>query len=132
MTGETELRLASDTFLKRVERLHELEEQKRAAEPGTPEMLRLTRLVEELAGEVLGTASRQTDLAELAAKRRPGRLRPIEQVPPRAIPEILAEWRDAERALAAADAGSVEWEARRIDVERLRDEYRRAYEDRQH
>ena len=131
MTGETELRQASDTFLRRVERLHELEEQKRLAEPGTPEMLRLTRLIEELAGEVLGTASRQTDLAELAAKRQPTKLRPIEDVPPRSIPEILGDWRDAERALAGAAAGSVEWEAHRADVERLRDEYRRAYEERQ-
>ena len=130
MTGETELRQASDTFLKRVERLHELEEQKRTAEPGSPEMLRLTRLVEELAGEVLGTASRQTDLAELAAKRQPVKLRPIENVPPRPIPEILAQWRDAERALDAAEPGSVEWEARRADVERLRDEYGRAYKER--
>jgi hypothetical protein len=131
MTGETELRQASDTFLRRVERLHELEEQKRLAEPGTPEMLRLTRLIEELAAEVLGTASRQTDLAELAAKRQPTRLRPIEDVPPRSIPEILGEWRDAERSLTTAEAGSIEWETHRADVERLRDEYRRAYEGRQ-
>jgi hypothetical protein len=115
MTGETELRQTSDTFLKRVERLHELEEQKRTTEPGTPEMLRI---------------SRQTDLAELAAKRQPVKQRPIEDVPPRPIPEILVEWRDAERALEAAEAGSVDWEARRADVERLRDEYRRAYEAR--
>ena len=131
MTGETELRQASDTFLKRVERLHELEEQKRTAVPGSPEMLRLTRLIEELASEVLGTASRQTDLAELAAKRQPTKLRPIEDVPPRPIHEILVEWRDAERALEAVEAGSVEWEAHRADVERLRDEYRRAYEARE-
>ena len=130
MTGETELRQASDSFLKRVERLHELEEQKRLAEPGTPEMLRLSKLVEELASEVLGTASRQPDLAELAAKRQPTKLRPIEQVPARAIPEIVSDWRDAERALSAADGGSIEWEAHRADVERLRDEYRRAYEER--
>jgi hypothetical protein len=130
MDGEIQLRQASDTFLKRVERLHDLEEEKRTAEPGSPEMLRLTRLIEDLAAEVLGSASRQTDLAELAAKRQPAKLRPIEDVPPRPIPEILAEWRDAERALEAAEAGSVDWEARRVDVERLRDEYRRAYDER--
>ena len=130
MTGETELRRTSDTFLKRVERLHELEDQKRTTEPGTPENLRLTRLVEQLAGEVLNTASRETDLAELAAKRQPAKIRPIEDVPPRPSPEILVEWRDAERALVAAEPGSVEWEARRADVERLRDDYRRAYEER--
>ena len=130
MTGETELRRASDSFLNQVERLHELEEEKRRAVPGTPEMLRLSHLVEGLAAQVLDTASRQSDLAELAAKRQPVQLRPIEQVPPRSIPEIIAEWRDAERSLTAAEPGSVEWESCRANVERLRSEYRRAYDAR--
>jgi hypothetical protein len=128
MTSETELKRASDSFLKQVERLHELEGEKRRATPGTPEMLHLTRLVEEVAEQVLGTANRQSDLAQRAATREPVRLRPIDDVPPRPIPEVLAEWRDAERALAAAEPGSVESETARADVERLREEYRRAYE----
>jgi hypothetical protein len=130
MTGETELRRTSDSFLKQVERLHELEEQKRLATPGTPEMLRLTHLVEGLASEVLGTASRQTDLAELAARRQPVNPRPIELVPPRSIPEIIAEWREAERAFDTEEPGSPRWETCRADVERLRSEYRRAYDER--
>jgi hypothetical protein len=130
MSGETELRQASDTFLKRVERLHELEEEKRTVTPGSPEMLRLTHLIEALSSEVLSAASRQTDLAELAAARQPTQLRPIVEVPPRPIPEILVEWRDAERGLKGAEVGSTEWETLRADVERLRDEYGRAYEAR--
>lgn len=130
MNQETELRLASDTFLRQVERLHELEEQKRQAVPGSPEMLSLSHRVEELASTVLATASRQSGLADLAAKRRPGRLRPIEQVPPRAIPEILAEWRQAERTLEEATPGSVEWETALATCDALRDEYRRAHEAR--
>lgn len=128
MAGEAELRRASDSFLKQVERLHELEDEKRRTTPGTPEMLRLSHLIEGLAGEVLGTASRQRDLAELAAKRQPTNYRPISAVPPRPIPEIIGEWRDAERELAAAEPGSAEWETARANVERLRDEYRQAYE----
>jgi len=130
MTGETELRRASDSFLKQVERLHELEEEKRQTEPGTPEMVRLARLIEGIAKEVLGAASRESDLAELAARRQPARFRPIEAVAPRAIPAIIAEWREAERGLEAAAPGSPAWETARAEVERLRDEYRRAYEER--
>ncbi len=130
MTGEIELREASDTFLKRVERLHELEQQKRQVTPGSTEMVRLSQLIEGLSSEVLTAASRQTDLAELATARQPANLRPITQIPPRAIPEILAEWRETERALEATDAGTTEREAHLADVARLRDEYRRAWEAR--
>ena len=125
---ETELRRTSDGFLARVEHLHKLEDDKRGMTPGTPEMLRLTREIETLSRDVLDFASRQTDLAELAAKRQPTTLRPIAVIPPREIREILGEWRDAERALADREPGTAEWESARADVERLRDEYRRAHE----
>jgi len=128
MTGETELRRASDSFLKQVERLHELEEEKRLATPGTPEMLRLSRHIERLAGEMLGAAGRQSDAAELAAGRQPPGLRPIVDIPPRPIPQIIAEWRNAERTFEAAEPDSPEQEVARTDIELLREEYRRAYE----
>lgn len=41
---------------------------------------------------------------------------------------ILGEWREAERVLAGETPGSTGWETARADVERLRDEYRRAFE----
>lgn len=130
MTGEFELRTTSDAFLARVERLHLLEEQKRSLTPGTPEMLAVTREVEELAAEVLKVASRQTELAELSAKRHGSNLRPITLVPPREMHVILAEWREAERSLAGAAPGTTEWDTILADVERLRAEYRRAHEAR--
>lgn len=130
MTGESELRRTSDGFLARVEKLHELEELKRTLTPGTPEMLRVTREVEALSREVVEWAARQTELAELAAKRQPSNMLPISRVPPRDIPVILDEWRDAERRLGEQEPGTAGWQSARADVERLRDEYGRAYEAR--
>jgi hypothetical protein len=46
----------------------------------------------------------------------------------RAIPDILAEWRAAERRLAAAEPGSAEaFEAQAV-TDHLRQEYRDAHE----
>jgi hypothetical protein len=131
MTGEFELRTTSDAFLARLSRLHELESIKRELVPGTPEMVRVTREVEALSAEVLDWARRQTELSELAAKRQPSKLRPIAIVPPRDIPTILGEWRDAERSLSAETPGTAAWESVRADVERLRGEYGRAFAVRQ-
>lgn len=130
MTGEAELRRTSDAFLTRIERLHELENRKRSLTPGTQEMIELAQEIERLSSEVLGWAQRETDLARLAGKRQPTNIRPISEVPPRTVQEILADWRDAERALEAETAGTPGWEAVRVDVESLRDEYRRALERR--
>ena len=128
MPGEQELRRASDTLLVRLARLRELELRKRDLAPGSAEQLRVTREVEGLAKEVFGAAGRETVLAEQVASTRKTYLRPISVIPPRDIPTILAEWRDAERLLAAEAPGTVQWETARADVERLRDEYRRAHE----
>jgi hypothetical protein len=43
---------------------------------------------------------------------------------------ILAEWRTAERDVAAARPGSAEAETARATADQLREEYRRAYEAR--
>jgi hypothetical protein len=43
---------------------------------------------------------------------------------------ILAEWRDAERSMEREPSGSAAWESARSDVERLRQEYRRAFTER--
>src|SRR6476620_9920674 len=73
---EKELRVASDNFLTRIERLHALEEQTR---------------------EILEWAGRQTDLAEEVATLDAGDARPIAIIPPRSLSVILDEWRAAER-----------------------------------
>lgn len=130
MSSEQELRATSDSFLARVSRLRELESVKRSLTPGTPQMVSVTREVEALASEVLRWAERQTELADKAAQLQPAELRPIAIVPPRDIPTILSEWRLAEQALDAETPGTAAWESVRADVERLRDEYSRAFASR--
>ena len=122
---EEELRVASDNFLTRVERLHALEEQKRELPAG--ETAELAREVELLTREILEWATRQTDLAETVAAEGDRDGRPIATTPPRAINIVLAEWRAAERRLQEEAPSTAAWESARADVDRLRDEYARAY-----
>jgi hypothetical protein len=128
MTDESELRVMSDAFLARLDRLHELESEKRLLTPGSDRMVGLAAEIEELVRDVLQVASSQVDLAH-KAEGVPA-LRPIEAVPPREAPEILADWRAAERRLTSADPGTADEEAARADIERLRHEYSRAFERR--
>jgi hypothetical protein len=121
---EQELRLTSDSFLTRVERLQALEEQKRELPP--EEAAELAREVEALTREVLEWAERQTGLAEKAASSTPDGT-PIAIVPPRPLHEVLEEWRAAERRFAAEQPGTAPYESARADIDRLRDEYARAY-----
>jgi len=121
---EQELRLSSDVFLARVERLQALELQKR--ELPASEMAGIAIEVEELAREVLAWARHQTELARDAQN---GHWRPIVMIGPRPVSVVLDEWRAAERDLADAEPGTAEWELRRADVDRLSDEYARAYQE---
>ena len=122
---EKELRVASDNFLTRIERLHALEEQKR--ELPAVEMADMAHEVEALTREILEWAGRQTDLAEEAAALDDGDARPIAIIPPRSLGVILDEWRAAERSLQDEVPGTAAYESDRADVDRLRDEYARAY-----
>ncbi len=121
---EEELRVTSDTFLARVERLQALELQKRELAPA--QTSELAREVENLAGEVLEWAKRQTELARLAATTTGGR--PIAVTGPRPVAVVLEEWRASERALAKTQPGTADWESKASDVDRLRDEYARAHQ----
>ncbi len=127
----TDLRAASDLLLQRMDRLYELEQRKRELSPAQPEFMRIAREVEDVARTVLGATGLQVELAgevAAAAKRgSPAAQEPIRNVPPnvRDAMSILAEWRDAERRLAAAPLGSDEERIAGADVARLREEYRR-------
>jgi hypothetical protein len=123
--AEQALRVASDNFLTRVERLHALEEQKRELDPARIEGI--AQEVESLTREILDWAERQSSLAEAVAQTEPGGGTPIAVIPPRPLNVVLAEWRAAERALAEAEPATAAWESANADVERLRDEYARAY-----
>jgi hypothetical protein len=124
-----DLRRASDEFMQRLDRLHELETRKRELPPDQAEFVRLAREVEDLARALLYTGGKQVELAEevhFEQKTTAVKVdRPIRETPPkRDAVAILSEWRAAERRLAAAGPGSKEEKAARADSERLREEYR--------
>jgi hypothetical protein len=131
MELEQELRSTSDELLRRLERLRELEVEKRNLKPGTEHFRAIARDIEMLAAGVLTKTVEQEQLADesLELRRATGSAAPpIVDVPPVREPSaILAEWREAERRLADAPAGTIEHDEARAEVDRLRDEYRRAY-----
>jgi hypothetical protein len=125
-----ELRRASDLFMQRLDRLHELEIHKRELQPDKPEFVRVAREIEDLARALLFAGGQQVELAqEVHREARQGDEvvdQAIRDTPPRhdAV-SVLADWRAAERRLAAAPAGSSDEKAANEEVVRLREEYRR-------
>lgn len=132
MELEQELRFTSDELLRRLQRLHELEVEKRSLAPGTERFRSIAQDIELLAAAVLAKTVEQDELAERSVELRQEAgvvVAPIEQViPQREASLILGEWREAERRLAAATPGSAAHDRARDEVERLRDEYRQAYD----
>jgi hypothetical protein len=123
------LRQASDTLMQRLDRLYELESRKRELPPERAEFVRLAREIEDLSRALLFSSGEQVELAEaIHADVKSGDVAadvPIRDTPPkRDAVAVLAEWRAAERRLAAAEAGSDDERAARADVERYRVEYR--------
>jgi hypothetical protein len=124
------LRRASDEFMQRLDRLYELESRKRELPPDRPEFIRLAREIEDLSRALLFSGGQQVELAEeVQADIKSGETvvdQPIRDTPTRRDAVlILAEWRAAERQLAAAGPGTPEEDAARAEVDRLREEYRR-------
>ena len=125
-----DLRKASDVFMQRLDRLHELETRKRELPPDEPEFVRLAREIEDLSRALLWAGSQQVELAEEVHHEAKANDVAVDQsirdTPPRRdAVSILAEWRAAERRLAASAPGSDDERDARADTERLRDEYRR-------
>lgn len=126
----SELRQTSDLFMQRLDRLHDLESRKRELPPDEAEFVRLAREIEDLSRALLHTGGQQVELAEAVhheAKHSNAVVdQPIRDTPPRRdAVAVLADWRAAERRLAAAAPASDEERDARADVERLREEYRR-------
>jgi hypothetical protein len=124
------LRRASDDFMQRLDRLYELESRKRDLPPDQAEFIRLAREIEDLARGLLYAGGVQVELAEEvhADVKRGDTIidQPIRDTPPRRdAVAVLAEWRAAERRLAAAQPGSSDDRAARLEIDRLRVEYRR-------
>ena len=124
------LRQASDVFMQRLDRLHDLETRKRELPPDEPEFVRLAREIEDVARALLYSGGRQVELAVAVHHEAKASDVAVDQsirdTPPRQdAVSILAEWRAAERRLAAAPPGSDDEREARADTERLRGEYRR-------
>src|SRR5262249_5051677 len=126
------LRETSDALMRDLEVLATLEQEKRGLAPGDPRLVELAGKIEEVAKRVLSSSVRQHHLtqsgnAPIAAGAGAAHGATIEDTP-RAAAEILAEWRDAERRVAAAEPGSAEQAEARALTDALREEYQRAYD----
>lgn len=126
------LRETSDALLRDLDVLVAIEEEKRSLEPGDERLVELAGRIEEIAQRILSGSVRQHQLTqvinaqvEAGSANAPGTS--IDDTP-RPIQAVLAEWREAERRLAAAEPGSAEAAEAGALVARLRDEYRRAHE----
>ena len=128
------LRGVSDALLRDLQELVDAEQEKRRIQPDDPRLVELAAEVDAIARRVLDLTKAQheitEDVHELAAEGGPDA--PTESIEEtiRPMGVILAEWRAAERDVASAAAGSAEAKAARATSDRLRSEYRRAYEAR--
>jgi hypothetical protein len=126
------LRDASDELLRDLEALSVLEDEKRQLPPGDPRLVDLAEQIESIAARVLITSGRQRELTEelqetAEAGSGPATTKTIDDTQ-RPISAILSDWRDAERRLESAEAGTAEAREAEVHVDRLREEYREAHE----
>ena len=131
MELETNLRTASDRMLRTLEQLETLENEKRALKPDSARFQRLAVEIERLAAAVFAQTHAQQQLgqrAQVVADRTGADIAPIDETHAmRDLQHVLADWRDAERRLAAAAPDSAEPAQAVADCGRLRDEYHRTY-----
>jgi hypothetical protein len=127
---DPKLRTVSDTFLQQLERLLELEELKRETPVDDEGFPALARAVEDGVKALLERAEQQRVLADEAHIEAvaEGVEETIDDVDPALTPSgVLQLWRDAERRLASAPAGSSEARQLAARSDRLRAAYQRAY-----
>lgn len=122
-------RATSDELIAALLDLQETETKKRAVPTDSAEFVRLAIVADEAGKMVARWTAAQLEAASQAARLvRQGVMTgtPIEQVPPRPLAKILAQWREAEHRLAAAQPGSSEGQVAAADVRRFQDEYQDA------
>lgn len=128
------LRATSDALLRDLEALGALEEEKRTLPANDPRLPDLARRIHEIAGRVLQRTADQQALTEQVARR--AATAPAAAAAPaiedvvRSPASVLAEWRAAEQRAAVIDASTPEAAELRILADRLREEYRAAFEAR--
>ena len=121
------------SYLRDLEALLQLEEEKRTIDPGDPRLVDLAQRIEVIAKRVLaGSTSQRAQTQAIHALTEAGSPAapdtPIEDTP-RSMEAILAAWRQAERQLDAAEPGSAEATEAEVLVDQLREEYRRAHDE---
>ena len=130
------LRRTSDDFLARLDELESLETEKRKLEPGSAAFLALAERVKTVSRELFHASQVQASLGEQTADLQAtasaeAPVAPIDQTPPRELQDILAEWRRVERDLAEVPPDSEDAGRLRVEADRLRVEYRAAFQVRQ-
>jgi len=136
MDVATRLRRTSDDFLARLDELESLEQEKRKLEPGSAPFRALAERVTELSRDLFHASQIQQSLGEQTADLRAtaspaAPTKPIDEISPRDMAVILAEWRDVERRLSEASPESDAAAHLKSEADRLRVEYRAAFEARQ-
>ena len=125
------LRATSDALLRDLEALGTLEDEKRTLQPSDPRLTEMARRIHEIAGRVLQRTADQQILTQRAAASPSAPADPPIDDVVRSPAAILAEWRGAEQRAAVIDPASPEAAELRILADRLREEYRTAFEARQ-
>ena len=125
------LQQTSDALLRDLDALTELEAEKRQTPQGDVRLSEIATRVEELAQRVLDGSRRQVALThavnrEVATGEAPAGA--TIATSRRNSSEILAEWRAAEREAQASEPDSVAAIEARARADRLRDEYREAFD----
>ena len=129
------LRSTSDKLIDDLDALRELEEAKRETPQGDPRLVDLASRIEAIATRVLAGAAHQRELTEdihAAATDGDGDPTATIEGSARPVSMVLEEWRAAERMAMAAQPGSAEAIEARSRIDRLREEYRAAFEAARH
>lgn len=128
----TQLRTTSDTLLQALDRLAELETEKRQLQPGDPRLVELARTVERISNEITGLTGAQREMTEtenalVSAGSASAPTHSIEDTT-RPLAVVLEEWRRTERDLEALPEDSDERQRLRARSQELKAEYRRGFE----
>ena len=124
------LRATSDALLRDLEALGVLEEEKRGVPPSDPRLSDHARRIHEIAARVLDRTSVQAQLSEIVSANPAAHNDTAIENIDRSPAAILAEWRSAEQRAAVIDPTTPEGSELRILADRLREEYRAAFERR--
>jgi hypothetical protein len=124
------LRQTSDALMRDLDVLAAIEEEKRDLVPGDPRLVELAGRVEEIAERIFAGTVRQHQLSQdVNLQVEHGAEATAIAETRRALSAILADWREAERRLTAAEPGSADALEAAALAEALRNEYRRAYDE---